>query len=83
MLLVMAALLPSALCYSCGTPLRGRRAVVASRVPAVVAGWPWEQRSSESDDAGKFVRHSELQPGGAPLGMITAGLGDDELEALA
>lgn len=32
---------------------------------------------------GKFVRHNELEPGCAPLGVVIAGLGEDELEALA
>ena len=46
--------------------------------------WPWEDRqASEDDERGKFVRHSELEPGCAPLGVVTAGLADDELEALA
>ena len=36
-----------------------------------------------ADDEGKFVRHSELNPGCAPLGVLLAGFGEDELEAIA
>ena len=36
-----------------------------------------------NDEYGKFVRHSELSPGCAPLGVLCAGLSDDELETLA
>merc|ERR1712138_251485 len=35
------------------------------------------------DEDGKFVRHSELNPGCAPLGVLLAGFGEDELEAIA
>ena len=43
--------------------------------------WPWSERSE--DEQGKFVQHKELEPGCAPLGVVTAGLDDDALEALA
>lgn len=36
-----------------------------------------------ADEAGKFVRHSELEPGCAPLGVLTAGFDEDALELLA
>ena len=38
--------------------------------------------AADADD-GKFVRHSELNPGCAPLGVLLAGFGEDELEAIA
>ena len=43
--------------------------------------WPWEDGEA-SDEAGKFVRHSELSPGAAPLGAVVCGFDDDSLEAL-
>ena len=50
--------------------------------------WPWEQQpggadEDADDERGKFKRQSELEPGCAPLGMITAGFDDEALEALA
>ena len=46
--------------------------------------WPWDKaQTDDSYEPGKFMRHSELQPGCAPLGIVTAGLADDELEILA
>jgi hypothetical protein len=54
-----------------------------SRTPLMV-DWPWSTGSGGGDTSeGKFVRHNELAPGCAPLGIVTAGLGEDELEALA
>ena len=46
--------------------------------------WPWNSQSQarESEDA-KFLRHADLQPGCAPLGIVTAGFESDELEILA
>ena len=37
----------------------------------------------DEDEAGKFSRHLDLEPGGFPLGVLVAGLGDDALEAAA
>uniref|UniRef100_A0A7S0Q258 Uncharacterized protein n=1 Tax=Coccolithus braarudii TaxID=221442 RepID=A0A7S0Q258_9EUKA len=34
-------------------------------------------------DSGKFMRHKDLAPGCAPLGIVCAGLTDDQLEAVA
>ena len=47
--------------------------------------WPWEDKKKNSDDdeRGKFVRQSELEPGCAPLGVVTAGFSEDALETLA
>ena len=58
------------------------------RLSAARMGWPsWPTGDStppdSGDEAGKFYRHSELQPGCGPLGVLVAGLGEDELEALA
>jgi hypothetical protein len=59
----------------------------ACRVPPAAmlfgASWPWERSAGSDDESGKFLRHSNLQPGCAPLGVVTAGLMEDELEALA
>lgn len=35
------------------------------------------------DESGKFLRHSDLQPGCAPFGVVVAGLVEDELEEVA
>ena len=52
-------------------------------VPRMIE-WPWDKaQTDDSYEPGKFMRHSELQPGCAPLGIVTAGLADDELEILA
>jgi len=47
--------------------------------------WPWVRPAgnSRSSEVGKFEQHSELSPGCAPLGVLTAGLGGDDLEQLA
>ena len=34
-------------------------------------------------EQGKFVRHAELQPGCAPLGVLLAGFNEDQLEVVA
>ena len=44
--------------------------------------WPWSSQSQQSEDA-KLLRHADLQPGCAPLGIVAAGLESDELEILA
>ena len=52
---------------------------------AILGGrWPWErdEQPSASDEAGKFMRHADLNPGGAPLGVVCAGFSDDALEAI-
>ena len=63
-----------------------------SRPPTCQLGnirWPWEQQpgggadDDADDERGKFKRQSELEPGCAPLGVVTAGFDDDALEALA
>ena len=60
---------------------------LAPRTPPapLLIDWPWSRESGSSGDSGdgKFVRHVDLSPGCAPLGVVTAGLGEDELEALA
>ena len=92
LMLLVATLLPAALSYSIrsSVPSQGRQVAAVSRTPAValLAGrWPWERPAetppSSDDEAGKFVRHTELQPGCAPLGMLAAGLGEEQLETLA
>lgn len=46
--------------------------------------WPWARGDGgSSSEIGKFARHADLQPGCAPLGVVVAGLGDDELEEVA
>ena len=44
--------------------------------------WPWDDKK-DAYEPGKFQRHSELQPGCAPLGVVCAGFSEDALEALA
>jgi len=44
--------------------------------------WPWSSKG-DNEESGKFVRHTELQPGCAPLGVLTVGLREDDLEVLA
>ena len=36
-----------------------------------------------AQDTGKFVRHSELSPGCAPLGVLCAGFDGEQLEMIA
>ena len=89
----MLGLLATALAYtssSCSVAHCGGRALspLASRSPGAVllfeARWPWEERREQSsDDSGQFTRHSELQPGCSPLGVLCAGFSEDGLEALA
>ena len=44
--------------------------------------WPWEE-NKKNVEPGEFLRHKDLEPGGAPLGVVCAGFSDDALEALA
>ena len=47
-------------------------------------GWPWESKAPEqAGEAGQFMRHSDLEPGCAPLGVVCAGFDEDRLELLA
>ena len=41
------------------------------------------QLSAAEDSMGQFVKHAELSPGSSPLGVICAGLDEDQLEAVA
>ena len=66
----------------------GRAAVLARSAPTVLQfgdlKWPWDAKQAGSDDdSTKFVRHSELNPGGAPLGVVCAGFSEDDLEMIA
>ena len=87
--MVLALAHVALLSYSlCGGAPPSRSAV--ARAPASASmllnggRWPWERPAREDDDeAGKFVRHADLQPGCAPLGVVTAGFDDDALEMLA
>ena len=36
----------------------------------------------EGEERGKFLRHAELEPGCAPLGVLCAGFDEDQLEAI-
>ena len=47
--------------------------------------WPWDKQQQQQPDEerGKFVQHKDLEPGCAPLGVVTAGLSEDALEVLA
>jgi len=47
--------------------------------------WPWAvgRDGGTKDESGKFLRHSNLQPGCAPLGVVVVGLVEDELEEVA
>jgi hypothetical protein len=45
--------------------------------------WPWDSNQGAGSEEGKFVRHSELEPGCAPLGLVVAGFDEDQLETLA
>ena len=46
------------------------------------AKWPWDQQTATGSEAGQFLRHSQLNPGGAPLGVLCAGFDEDALEAI-
>lgn len=56
-----------------------------SGAPPTLFEWPWAMGSDggSKDESGKFLRHSDLQPGCAPLGVVVAGLVEDELEEVA
>ena len=40
-------------------------------------------QQGSAPEGGQFVRHSELAPGCAPLGVLVAGFDEDQLEAIA
>lgn len=42
-----------------------------------------DPQQGSTPEPGKFVRHSELAPGCAPLGVLVAGFDEDQLEAIA
>ena len=56
-----------------------------SGAPPMLFEWPWAvgRDGGSKDESGKFLRHSSLQPGCAPLGVVVAGLVEDELEEVA
>ena len=64
-----------------------RASVLARTAPAILQfgdlKWPWDAKKPAADNEGKFVRHVELNPGGAPLGVVCAGFSEDDLEAIA
>ena len=90
MLVALLTLTPAALLPSGGgcqrhvyPALRASSAVLPLlRAPPVRCGLFGATRPDE-DEAGKFSRHLDLEPGGFPLGVLVAGLGDDALEAAA
>ena len=86
----MIALLavPTALAFSHPSGKCSASAVARVSPPTLLFGglqWPWEESKRNLDDGerGKFVRQSELEPGCAPLGVVTAGFSEDALEELA
>eukprot|EP00966_Prymnesium_polylepis_P256731 5930466-Prymnesium_polylepis.1 len=55
--------------------------------PTPAAQWPALRTVARAtvlaQDTGKFVRHSELSPGCAPLGVLCAGFDGEQLEMIA
>ena len=87
-LILSLTLLPLAASYSCLAATRfaaaaAKRRAITSTMLFDNVQWPWDREPAASDEAGKFMRHNELQPGGAPLGLVCAGFDEDALEALA
>lgn len=71
-------------------PLRIPRVPLVSTPPppastsvSMLFDWLGPRKPDAEEDAAKFVRHAELKPGGAPLGMLCAGFAEDQLESLA
>ena len=98
MAVLVLLLAPPSFAFTTATPRHGVLAIarataaadfVRCSAPSCQLGnlrWPWEQQPGSDDDddeRGKFKRQSELEPGCAPLGVITAGFDEDALEALA
>ena len=66
------------------SPIRPAHMAPARATACYLLDWPWGALPQDASEAtGKFIRHSELSPGGAPRGVVVAGLSVEELEVLA
>lgn len=83
---IVASMACMSSCYIAPVSRASRRTIGRALPPATMlfenVRFPWEEERS-AEEPGQFLRHNDLQPGCAPLGVVCAGFDDDALEALA